>query len=78
MSYAQSTENSTLPHLLPEPATHAPQSWYPLQFGQQGGVGVGGDRPSAKTRRFPFKVVVTGFLTYRPRLRMPWRSFSLV
>lgn len=32
----------------------------------QGGVGVGGDRPSAKTRRFPFKVVVTGFLNTDP------------
>ena len=32
----------------------------------QGGVGVGGDRPSAKTRRFPFKVVVTGFLNTGP------------
>lgn len=32
----------------------------------QGGVGVGGDRPSAKTRRFPFKVVVVGFLNTDP------------
>ena len=32
----------------------------------QGGAGVGGDRPSAKTRRFPFKVVVTGFLNTDP------------
>ena len=32
----------------------------------QGGAGVGGDRPSAKTRRFPFKVVVVGFLNTDP------------
>ena len=38
----------------------APSVW------AQGGVGVGGDRPSAKTRRFPFKVVVTGFLNTDP------------
>ena len=41
--------------LLPAPSVWA-----------QGGVGVGGDRPSAKTRRFPFKVVVTGFLNTDP------------
>ncbi len=41
--------------LLPAPAVMA-----------QGGAGVGGDRPSAKTRRFPFKVVVTGFLNTDP------------
>ena len=32
----------------------------------QGGIGVGGDRPSAKTRRFPFKVEITGFLNTDP------------
>lgn len=32
----------------------------------QSGAGVGGDRPSAKTRRFPFKVVVIGFLNTDP------------
>ena len=32
----------------------------------QGSAGVGGDRPSAKTRRFPFKVVVVGFLNTDP------------
>ncbi len=32
----------------------------------QGGAGVGGDRPSAKTRRFPFKVILTGFLNTDP------------
>ena len=34
--------------------------------GAQGGAGVGGDRPSAKTRRFPFKVILTGFLNTDP------------
>ena len=32
----------------------------------QGAAGVGGDRPSAKTRRFPFKVILTGFLNTDP------------
>ena len=32
----------------------------------QGSAGVGGDRPSAKTRRFPFKVILTGFLNTDP------------
>ena len=47
--------------LLPTPAVMAPSSVW-----AQGGAGVGGDRPSAKTRRFPFKVVVTGFLNTDP------------
>lgn len=46
----------------------APSVWVSSAVWAQGGVGVGGDRPSAKTRRFPFKVVVTGFLNTDPAL----------
>lgn len=40
--------------------------WASAASAQWGGVGTGSDRPTAKTRRAPFKVVMTGFLNTDP------------